>query len=439
MIVHAQKHHELGYPLPTRWAGVTDTFQAHKLKTVRSLQDPGWGGLWRFRDDYHVAECVLNGTVLVHLDLFGIEDQGAMDRLRMEMHGLWFEEPAPASVMVQSSGVNEGAWLMGLTSQRMPSYHHPAIMTLNYPDEDHWTWQRFVVNQAPGTAYVRIPPGERASSEQRAEWMRALATRPDMLRRLLEGKPGTLLLGKQVATGFTQEAHVRPVQVAPDHPVWVGLDGGESHTWCAVIGQRVGHHVRILGALADEPTGARQFIGQVLRPWLGEHVPAALTREALHVAYDPACDTEDPGNAESNPLRTCKALLPGQYRMGPVELLPRLNPLYSLLNQLDGQGQPVLQIDPACRGLIRALDGGWYLATGPDGKVLRDTPKKPNHPHEDYGDALCYLVSGMDPMRAPRPPQGKAKLDYNALDYIASGRSRVRIPPPSRARIEFGV
>lgn len=428
MIVHAQRHHELGYPLPTRWAGVTDTFQSHKLKTVRSLQAPGWGGLWRFRDDYHVAECVLDGTVLVHLDLFGIEDQGAMDRLRMEMHGLWFEEPAPASVMVQSSGVNEGAWLMGLTSQRLPSYHHPAIMTLNYPDEDHWTWQRFVVNQEPGTGYVRIPPGERASAEQRAEWTRALSARPDMLRRLLEGKPGTLMLGKQVAVGFNAEVHVKAAPPVKDLPVWIGQDGGESHTWVSVIGQRVGPFVRIIGSLLSDPSGARQHFEHVLRPWLSEHTPWVFSsRDLIQGIYDQACDTEDPGDHESNPLRTMKALFPGHYRPGPIDWTSRLNPIYSLFNAMV-QGQPVLQIDPSQnRGLIRALDGGWYLATGVDGKVLRDTPKKPNHPHEDYGDAFCYLVAGMAPLKAERPKgwqPPKPKIDYSPLDHVASGQPR---------------
>lgn len=424
MIVHAQRHHEQGYPLPTLWSGVTDTHQAHRLKTVRSLQDPAWGGLWRFRDDYHVAECVLNGTVLVHLDLFGIEDQGAMDRLRMEMHGLWFEEPAPASVMVQSSGVNEGAWLMGITSCRKASYHNPKIMTLNYPDEEHWTWRRFVTEPVATTQYVRIPPGERASAEQRAEWMQALASRPDMLRRLLEGQPGTLMLGKQVAIGFTQDVHVRPAPPVRDLPVWIGQDGGESHTWVSVLGQRVGPHVRIIGALLSEPSGARQHFEHTLRPWLAERTPWALqSRELLRVIYDQACDTEDPGDHESNPLRAMRALFPGHYAPGPVDWLGRLNPLYSVLNAMVG-GVPVLQVDPGCRGLIRALDGGWYLATGVDGKVIRDTPKKPNHPHEDFGDALCYLLSGMAPLAPPRDPKERAKPARAAFDpfHVAAGR-----------------
>ena len=428
MLLHARRHHELGYPLPVYWDGVTDTHQAHRLKTVRSLLDPTWQGLWRLKDDAHVAECVVDGSVLVHLDLFGVEDQGALDRLRMEMHGLWFEEPAPASVMVQSSGVNESAWLMGITSQRLPSYHHPAIMTLNYPDEEHWTWQRFVANPAEGTAYVRIPPGERASPLDREAWAKALASRPDMLRRLLEGKPGTLMLGKQVAIGFNSDVHVRPAPPVKDLPVWIGLDGGESHTWVSVIGQRVGPHVRILGALCTEPSGARQHFEHTLRPWLAEHTPWALgQRDLFRCFYDPACDTEDPGDAESNPIRTMQALFLGMYRPGPVDWLGRLNPLYSVLNAMV-QGEPVLQIDPSCRGLIRALDGGWYLATGLDGRVVRDTPKKPNHPHEDFGDAVCYLLAGMAPASPERPSRkagwrpARAQVDFNPFTVLEPRR-----------------
>jgi len=421
MIVHAQKHHEAGFPLPTKWAGVTDTHQAHRLKTVRSLQDPAWQGVWRFRDDYHVAECVLDGTVLVHLDLFGIEDAGAMDRLRMEMHGLWFEEPAPASVMVQSSGVNEGAWLMGLTSQRMASYHHPAIMTLNYPDEDHWTWKRFVIDQAPGTGYIRIPPGERASASDREEWARALASRPDMLRRLLAGQPGTLMLGKQVAVGYNEELHAPSgTRLRPESgvAVHVGQDGGLTPT--SIIAQRIGPRLRVLASLYTEHGGIQQHVQYLLRPWLAEHTPWVLNdRDALHVHYDPSMNKDSEANSEENALRIMQHRLMAHYHAGQVEWESRKNPMLSVLGGLVN-GEPVLTIDPVqARGLTRALNGGWHYPTDVMGQVKGDQQPVKDHPHSDHGDAFCYLVGGvgMGRIDRPAPKPHHANTTYDLLDY----------------------
>lgn len=412
MIQHAKIHAKLGFPLPTRWAGVADTFQSHKLKTVRSLTAPPWEGAWQIRDQGHLA-VFRDRDVEVHLDLFGIEDQGAVDRLRLECHGLWFEEPAPAAVLVQSSGIDPSAWLLGMTSQRLASYAHPAIMTLNYPDEGHWSWQRFVVQAFPGTGYVRIKPGERASEEDREEWRRALANRPDMLRRLLDGEPGTILLGEQVATGFSYDQHVakEPLKPTAAEPLWFGQDGGESHTWVTVIGQRVGGRCRIYAALLSEPSGAKQHFQHSVLPWLSAHAPWILAgKSSLRVEYDPACDSEDPGNVDSNPLRTMQAMVPGIFRPGPVSWAGRLNPMLSLFNA-QVYGRAVLEIDRSCSGLIQALGGGWYYPTGRDGRVTRDLPKKPNHPHEDYGDAFAYLVAGMAPLATREVPRGPRRAN----------------------------
>jgi hypothetical protein len=407
MVEHAQRHQAAGYPLPVPWIGVADTFQSHKLKTVRSLENPLWKGLWQVTDQGHVAEFVVDGCAYVKLDLFGIEDKGAMDRVRMETCGVWFEEPAPTALLVQSSGINEDAWTTAITSQRIPTHCKPAIMTLNYPDPDHWAAERFVFNPQPGTAYFRVPPGERATPEDRAEWSKALENRPDLKRRLLDGEFGVLSLGQQVAVGFNLDKHVatEPLKPIVGEPIFIGQDFG--HTPTAVIGQNWRGFIRVYASLTIDRGGSKQLYEQIVVPWLNGNAPWALKDSSLiHVKYDPAAP-DDESDIESNPQTTAEVLIGGYWEPGPVSWEGRKGPLLEVFNKSIG-GIPALQLDRiGCKGLISALSGRWYYPENRQGGVSRDAPFKPNHPHEDYGDSFCYFLCGVLPevARQYRPRQ----------------------------------
>ncbi len=403
MLVHADLHRQAGFPLPVKWVGVTDTFQSHRIKTVRSLEDPRWRGIWTLHADDHLAIATIGGTELVHLDLFGIEDVGAMDRLRMEMHGLWIEEPAPSTVLVQSSGVSEDAMMLGMTSLRLPSHCHPTILTSNYPDEDHWTWQRYLVRRHPGTRAFRIPPGECASPAQRAEWARALEGRPDLVKRLLSGEPGAVALGPEVAVGYSADFHVAKMalDVIPSEPLWMAHDAG--HWPTTVIGQRIRDTVRIYAGLVTEKAGTRQHLDDTILPWLAMHAPWLLHRRGhIYHVYDPSMDTGDQADTEQSPMKRIRETLGGSVQPGAVTWPARRDPMLAVFNMAHA-GRAVLQIDPgpATELLRKALGGRWYYKKTAQGEIVKDLPHKPNHPWEDLGDAFCYLIGGIAPSRVP--------------------------------------
>jgi len=409
MVGHAGEHKEAGYELPVRWIGVTDTLTSHKLKTLRTLEQPFWGSMWKIHDGGKLAVAIVNKQEVVKLDLFGIEDLGAMDRVRMETVGVWFEEPAPAALMVQSSGVSETAWDIAFTSQRMPTHCYPAIMSLNYPDEDHWTWTRFSpptlekenterIGFHPGDntrMWFQIPPGERSSEKEREAWAYALRERPDLLRRLLEGKPGVVILGKQVADGFSEDVHVsrETLRAAEGEPLFVGQDFG--HTPATTIGQMWRGFIRVLAALPCERGGVKQHIENSVIPWIMNNAPWALRtgRTMIRGCYDVSGETGEQTDIDQNPIGTLESLLPGLWAPGPVKWEARRHALLSVFNKHASPGVVALQLCPiGARPLIKALSGRWYYAQGRDGRVSRDVPKKPNHPWDDLGDSFIYFL-----------------------------------------------
>ena len=247
--------------------------------------------------------------------------------------------------------------------------------------------------------------------QYRRELEVAYANRPDLRRRLVEGKPGAVILGEQVAVGFNEDLHApRHLRLRPDPSatLWLGQDGGLTPT--TTIGQRLGKRVHVLAALSSEHDGIRQHFRGLVLPWISEHAPWALESEdAIRVIYDPSMDADGQGDTEANPLKIMRATLRAHYRPGPVKWEPRREALLNMLNAMD-HGEAALQIDPVqARGLVKALIGGWHYPTGGDGRVRRDDPVK-NHPHSDHGDGLCYLLVGMSPGKGDVP----AKKPYQA-------------------------
>lgn len=414
MILQAKAHADAGYPLPVKWLGVADTFSSHKAKTFESLQKPIWKGAWRPEDGGHIWKAVVNGTVVVELHLFGIEDQGAADRVRTECHHVWFEEPAPTAVLVSSSGVNELAWSTALTSMRIPGIGHIAIMTLNYPDEDHWTWQRFQPGHGvrgahitePTRLWFRIPPGERADAQERAAWAQALKDRPDLLRRLIQGQPGTVMLGPQVAEGFREDVHIAKERLRPitGEPLAFGVDFG--HTPTVIIGQHYRGQRRVYAALACERGGILQHLDNAVLPWLAEYAPWALhQRNMIYGCYDVAGQTAEQSDIEKDPVSILEAKLPGLWFPGPVKWESRKHTVLSAMNHHVGPGQVSLQVDPVDGAtLAKALSGRWHYPMNRQGQVSRDLPKKPNHPWEDLGDAFIYWLWGLTSDTQPPGP-----------------------------------
>lgn len=446
MIIHAQKHAEMGFPTPARWMGVADSFRSHVLKTHTSLNYPFWGSAWRLHDEGHLAVFMSSGAPLVALELFGVEDQGATDRLKGECVGLWFDEAAPSREM-GSNGIDETSWETGLTSRRIQSYSSPAIFTTNPPDEDHWTVTRmkFGAQVAPFYGYhpeysglidwqgqqidvrrmwFRFPVGDNPHIGMDIRKRNELALSDDQIRaRLAYGEFGSIKLGDAVAQDFNRAEMVGKERVLPMEsagPMFFGWDGWH-HPYC-VIGQEIKGQVRVYAALGfgNRSGGIYDLISEQVKPWLAKYASWCFNAATLRLhGFDPSMETGDQSNPDTNSVMAIESMIGGFVEPIPTKWPPRVAPMYSLMKRRNS-----LLIDPIdCDVLVKALAGRWYYPQDRFGKVSRDLPKKPAHPWEDVGDAFLALLSriapGADKIKA-EPVRTISKFDAR-FDFADGG------------------
>ena len=140
MFAHAKKQVEKVRPIP--WAIIRDTWTNLERTTLESFLNPREGSFesiimphLRIRDGGKVLE--MPGYFKAYL--FGMDSLSDLNRLQsLQLGGLWLEEPAPAAAEDIGGGLEERVLTVGITSLRHNCQARTQI-TMNYPDEDHWT------------------------------------------------------------------------------------------------------------------------------------------------------------------------------------------------------------------------------------------------------------------------------------------------------------
>lgn len=406
----AELHARAGHGLPLKVLWLHDSLKSASAKTARSLEQAHWTGLWGLRDDRTVAVLSVGGVEMAVADFVGVGDPTARERLKAECHVVVAEEAIPS--LGESTGVEESMYELALTSARLkPNRRRVGVVLTNPGAPDSWPAVRFGLEGHEGKAgCVRraIPAADRMTAAEQAEQYEAFRNSPEQQARLARGQWVEVPLGEKVTPAFA-DLHIAPKALVP-HPgveLFFGHDAG--HTPVTIIGSRWQGSVQVYAALVSVWAGTRQHVTNLVKPWLATYAPWALTSPSLmRHWYDPSMDTGEQADIDQSPVRTMLETVGGVFLSGMMDWPGRIEPVTVLLAQFNGHtGRPVLQLCPVgCAPLIRALRSAWIYPTV-NGKTSRDLPKKPNHPWEDLGDALCYFAGGIAPSVVPRVRTGK--------------------------------
>lgn len=375
------------------WAIIRDTWENLRATTMKTFFDwfpPGVFGTFNHsRKTFTWAEGVAKGTV----EFLGMDDpQDASKLMSRELGGFAIDEPAPA---VGSAGVDEMIFNIGLTRLRQPGMKwYGAKLAENNPDESHWTYRRFV---NPGDPDFRIwqpvnPENERNLPDNYYENMRrTLASRPDLVRRFVEGEFGFQQEGKAVTPQWNDKLHLAIGLIPiPRRELILLWDFGHNPT-CVITQKTPLGHWNVLDSLVGENIGVEELIEAGVVPLLQERYRGFPLR---HIG-DPAGNQREQTSIDRTAVKAIRARIGGNWRSGPSNWDDRIEPLRAVLaRNVDGRG--IVQVDRTrAKDVWYALRGGWRFHVARTG-LVSGLPVKDKHSHP--GDAMSYGAAILFPM-----------------------------------------
>lgn len=381
------------------WALIRDTWenmQATTMKTFFEWFPPGVAG------NFHATKKVFtwaSGLAQGEVQFLGMDDpQDASKLMSRSLAGFGIDEPAPA---IGSGGVDELIFDIGMSRLRQSGMKwYGAKLAENNPDENHWTYRKFV---SPGTnGYVVWQPTNPENSVNLPptyyEDLRKLwGHRPDLLRRFVEGEFGFQQMGKAVTPQWSDKLHLATGLIPIRSDVHILWDFGHNPT--AIFTQKtpLGTWL-ILDALVGEGIGAEELIIDQVKPLVVDR----YKRLKLHHIGDPAGNEREQTSTARTAVRYILQELGGSWRSGPVRTALRIDPLQAVLSRtVNGRG--LVQVDrERAKKVWQALRGGWHYHVARSG-LISSEPFKNDHSHPGdamgYGSAILYPLGRINAAR----------------------------------------
>ena len=268
----------------------------------------------------------------------------------------------------------------------------------NPGEEDTW-WYKHLVEQVPENwRYFHQPSGLSPDAENVEHLPGGTAYYTNLqkgkseawIKQFIEAEWGYSVAGRPVVPTFNREIHISKTPLTPNQhlPLVIGYDPGVQNSAMTFGQMDLYGRLLIFGELQMEGYGALRTCTDRLIPLLRS--PRYSGLEVI-IAPDPAANSRSQTNETTvvEVLRRPEFKKWWSVKVDDTNLLtPRLDAIEHFTTRLTERG-PALVIDPSCKGLIRALQGGWrYTTTKRDGD--KPTPDKNLSSH--VADSMTYLA-----------------------------------------------